>query len=42
MKVVCKKTKTLFASLVKVSYKSDFLLTDTVKILFELHIIIDI
>ena len=28
--------------IVKINYKSDVLLTDTVKILFELHIVIDI
>ena len=37
-----KKWKPKVASLVKINYnKSDVLLTDTVKILFELHIIID-
>ena len=37
-----KKWKPKVASSVKINYnKSDVLLTDTVKILFELHIIID-
>ena len=37
-----KKWKHKVASSVKINYnKSDVLLTDTVKILFELHIIID-
>ena len=38
-----KKWKPKVASVVKINYnKSDVLLTDTVKILLELHIIIDI
>ena len=38
-----KKWKAKVASVVKINYnKSDVLLTDTVKILLELHIIIDI
>ena len=33
----------MFASSMKINYnKSDILLTDTVKILYELHIIIDV
>ena len=38
-----KKWKPKVASLVKINYnKSDVLLTDTVKILYGLHIIIDV
>ena len=38
-----KKWKPKVASLVKINYnKSDGLLTDTVKILYELHIITDV
>ena len=42
-KLVCEKWKPKVASLMKINYnKSDVLLTDAIKILFDLQIIIDI